>query len=537
MSYKYSRLDTKNREWFATDNSRQTLTKIAVREGSIRSLKPCEVEFRYPFSAIAGKNGSGKSTLLAIAACAFHSSKSHLPGFPGRKHDYYTFSDFLVQSAEEVAPEGITIDYSIRHNAWREAPHLPNGVGLGVQARQKKKGGKWTEYSRRVLREVMFFGINRVVPHSERSVAVGHRATFRTIERGGWEDEVKKAVGTILGVSYEDFQLKRALKHRLPVVRRRTGTYSGFNMGAGENALFELLSYLYACPGSPLVLIDELELGLHEQAQKRLVEHLKQLCFDRKMQIICTTHSPTVIGALPPEARLYVESGDSQTAVTPAVSPLFAAGKLGGVNGLELDIFVEDEVAAALIGAALPTSARKRVTILPIGSASAVIRQMAARYKERRTTNVLAILDGDQASRRASHSKVFGNALETSPDIDAAKEWLSQHVHFLPGENWPERWIVEQLLTDAGLATICAELDTDIDGTRSELEAALNAPKHAELFHLAESFALDEDSCRDACARMAARTSHCALAVTMSGVFSHLGHSTLAATVPSTVDV
>jgi len=504
--------------------------KIVLREGSLRSLKPCAVEFRYPLTAIAGKNGSGKSTLLAIAACAFHNPKSKLPGFPGRKHDYYTFSDFFVQSAEEVAPEGIAIAYALRHDSWRETSHLPGGVGLGRQLRQKKKGGKWTEYNRRVNREVMFFGINRVVPHSERSGAVGHRATFRAIERGGWEDQVKAAVGQILGVSYDDFELKRALKHRLPVVRRRMGTYSGFNMGAGENALFDLLSYLYACPGSPLVVIDELELGLHEQAQKRLVEHLKQLCYDRKMQIICTTHSPTILDALPPEGRLYLESNESATVVVPAVSALFAAGKLSGVNGLELDIFVEDEVAAAIVAAALPVSARKRVTIRPIGSASAVVRQMAARYKEKRISNVVGILDGDQATRSATHIRTFASALESIPDVDSAKEWLKKQLFFLPGDAWPERWIVQRLLADPGLAAICAELGTDIDTTRQELECSLQAEKHGELFYLAESFALDENSCRDACARIVARTYPAELAAATAGVIAHLGHNTVEAT-------
>ncbi|WP_458367446.1 ATP-dependent nuclease [Burkholderia pseudomallei] len=527
MSYKYSKLDARNRDWFASDNSRQSLMKIVLREGSLRSLKPCAVEFRYPFTAIAGKNGSGKSTLLAIAACAFHNSDSELPGFPGRKHDYYTFSDFFVQSAEEVTPEGITIAYHIRHDAWRESSHLPSGVGLGRQVRQKKRGGKWTEYSRRVHREVMFFGINRVVPHSERSGAVGHRATFRAIERNGWEDQVKAAVGQILGVSYDDFELKRALKHRLPVVRRRMGTYSGFNMGAGENALFDLLSYLYACPGSPLVVIDELELGLHEQAQKRLVEHLKQLCYDRKMQIVCTTHSPTILESLPPEGRLYVESNESETVVVPAVSALFAAGKLSGVNGLELDIFVEDEVAAALVAASLPVSARKRVTIRPIGSASAVVRQMAARYKEKRIANVVAILDGDQNSRSTVHNKVFASALEADPDVDSAKAWLEKNLFFLPGDTWPERWIVQRLLSEPGLTAICTELGTDVDTTRQELECSLQAEKHGELFYLADSFALEENSCRDACARIVARAYSAEFAVATAGVIAHLGHNTV----------
>ena len=108
MKYRYSHVDQRNLKWFANDVTRASLMKIELRRAQLRGLSPCNIHFQYPLTAIAGKNGSGKSTLLALAACAYHNRPD---GFclPGRKAPYYTMSDFFVQSAEEVAADGINI--------------------------------------------------------------------------------------------------------------------------------------------------------------------------------------------------------------------------------------------------------------------------------------------------------------------------------------------------------------------------------------------------------------------------------------------
>lgn len=46
-------------------------------------------------------------------------------------------------------------------------------------------------------------------------------------------------------------------------------------MGAGENALFEIFSILYSAEPGALIIVDEIELGLHAEAQVKLIERLK----------------------------------------------------------------------------------------------------------------------------------------------------------------------------------------------------------------------------------------------------------------------
>jgi energy-coupling factor transporter ATP-binding protein EcfA2 len=161
MSYRYSQLDKSNLDWFDKDTTRATLLGIEFRRGSLRGLKDIHLQFRYPITAISGKNGTGKSTILACAACGYHNVPS---GFKplARRTAYYTFSDFFVQSAEEVPPSGIVIGYYILHNKWNKSARVPTGVGVGFQARHKGAHGRWNNYDSRVSRNVVFLGIERV---------------------------------------------------------------------------------------------------------------------------------------------------------------------------------------------------------------------------------------------------------------------------------------------------------------------------------------------------------------------------------------
>ena len=312
MGYKYSQIDKSNLGWFPKDATRQTLLTIQIQEGEIRGLRNLQINFKYPITAIAGKNKSGKSTILALAACAFHNDSKSFKQ-EERKQAYFTFSDFFIQTDEEIPPEGMKISYKFLHNNWKKSPTFPDGIGEGWQNRYKKNGGKWNKYKGRVKRNVLYFGVNRVVPHIEKSTSRSYRKTFVLEKEAVWIAEVKERVSRILNCKYENFSYKAYSKYRLPIVAQNKITYSGFNMGAGENALFELFSTIYACPEGSLILIDEIELGLHAEAQERLIDELKKTCLERKSQIICTTHSPIILECLPPEGRILIEKTKSTT--------------------------------------------------------------------------------------------------------------------------------------------------------------------------------------------------------------------------------
>ena len=398
MAYRESNADRSLRKWFCNDNEHQLLRAIKLKEGTMRGLSPFDLKLDFPVTAIAGKNGSGKSTILALACCAFHNNPKAFK-LSHRKTSYYTFADFFVQHTEDIPSEGIKISYSIAHNNWKKNDSLPEGRGIGNQRREKKKLGKWTDYATRVHRDVVFLGIERIVPHSEKSQSKSYSKSFSNKGDKGWESAVKDAVGKILGKKYEEFKYVSHSKYRLPLVVSNGKKYSGFHMGAGENALFEALSVIHSIGAGALVVIDEIELGLHSEAQKNFIKYLKEICIKRKIQIICTTHSRDIFSQLPDDARIFVERIGGKSMISHAISPDFAFSKLSAENSLEICLMVEDNVAKALLQAILPSNIRSRINIEVIGSSAALSRQLSSNYIRGKKENIVIIYDGDQRSK------------------------------------------------------------------------------------------------------------------------------------------
>lgn len=499
MNYRYSDVERHNLDWFSNDPSKATLVSIQLHKGSIRGLHKFELNMKYPITAIAGRNGSGKTTILAMAACAFHNKEDGFTPY-WRKSSYYTFSDFFIQAKNEIPPSGVLIYYNINYNKWKKSDSLPTGIGVGCQIRYKNQNSRWNNYSGRVNRDVVYFGVNRVVPHSEISVSRSYCKYFTNEDNHGWEDQVRNIVGRILNTQYDAFWNTKHSHYRLPNVTRNKISYSGFNMGAGESALFSIFSIIFTCSPGALLVIDEIELGLHEEAQARLIDELNKICDERHIQVICTTHSYNIIKNLPPESRFYIENIGGETIVTPGIGPDYAAGKLSGENSNELDIFVEDEVAKSLVETCLNHEMRRRISIISIGSSFAVIRQLSARYKEIKLGKVICILDGDEKNNEKSLISKFKSYLERNDDWNKAESWLKERLVFLPGDTWPELWIFNKLIENPS-RTLAEDLKINESTLLHALNDSISSGKHNELFTLAKCTNLHKDYICNICCR------------------------------------
>ena len=275
-------------------------------------------------------------------------------------------------------------------------------------------------------------------------------------------------------------------------------------MGAGENALFEIFSTIFSTPRGTLLVIDEIELGLHEDAQKKFIHELKAVCKERHIQVICTTHSPAILNSVPPEARFFIQSYPEKTIIHTGIASLHAAGKLSGENSKELDIYVEDETAQYIVESFIDHETRKRVTIIPIGSPQAIIHQMAARYKDQKKDECIAIMDGDQIVNTSTFLGQFIKALESCPDEDKARTWFEERLTFIPGNTWPEYWLVDTILS-LDLNELTDFLNINLEDLRTYLEKAKNAGKHNEFYCLAQDLCLESSDVFPVVARMVAK--------------------------------
>ena len=481
MSYLYSNVDRKNFSWIAKDDTCATLQNITLTQGSMRGLTTFEMNLRYPISVIAGENGCGKSTLLAIASCAYHNRKN---GYKptGRMSAYYTFSDFFIQSREELPPEGIIINYLILHNNWRGGES-----GAGWQSRQKKRGGKWNNYDKRVSRNVVYFGIQRAVPHNERSTHKSYRSHF-TVDSidEEYRTEICEIAGRILGKTYGRFELRKHSKYSLPLVESKGVRYSGFNMGAGESAVFEILSALFESGRGSLLIIDEIELGLHEGAQEKFVDELKQLCAKRHCQIICSTHSYTILKKLPPEARFFLEKRGRNTEIITEINPDYACRKLSSTSGGELDVFVEDQVAESIIQRGLPYSIRERINVIAIGSSTAILRLLASRYLEKKD-GLICILDGDMHGKHQKNIRDVRNFVEGNfrSSENEMTDWTKNRIAYLPSNEIPEKWLIGACMEIKNKAYLERTWQVyEPNRIDNLLESALNRQNHFELYYL-----------------------------------------------------
>jgi hypothetical protein len=73
------------------------------------------------------------------------------------------------------------------------------------------------------------------------------------------------------------------------------------------------------------------------------------------------------------------------------------------------------------------------------------------------------------------------------------EEWFTDHVSYLPGDTWPESWIVQR--NQDAVAELAELVDEDKDALIDILEYGLQAGKHNEFYEIAGHLGLDEQQC------------------------------------------
>ena len=265
-----------------------------VRLQGIRGIDDLAVGFISP----AGGNASGKSTLLAVIACAYR-----VPGArPG---------DFL--------PTTLFPDYRPRRGTYKDvrrpvAIEFEYSTPDGGRAMRWRRTGGWrqTFYGRRKASQPerpvhMHVTRNLDDPSEVRdSVAGMTRGRSATRERPLTLWEVHFAE-KMLPVKYSGVTNLTRDGHSLLFARQKGGAaYSELHMAAGERAILRL-SQEIAHLRDALVLIDQVEAGLHPWVQQLLMLRLQELAVLNGLQIVVTTHSPVVLESIHPLGRVFLE--------------------------------------------------------------------------------------------------------------------------------------------------------------------------------------------------------------------------------------
>ena len=169
-------------------------------------------------------------------------------------------------------------------------------------------------------------------------------------------------------------------------------------------------------------------------------------------------------------------------------------GRLNGGQSREIVVFTEDEVGASVVESFLPQKIRERIRIIPIGSDQAVLKQLAARYREN-GDNCIAFLDGDKRENEETARKQVKKYLEGRVGKDF-ESWLLKRLFYLPGDEWPEKYLVS-LAENEALVELAGLWQIDRDALEGIFDEAIAAGKHNEFYTLQEKLVQKVDVIRN----------------------------------------
>lgn len=300
---------------------------------NLKNLVDFEISFDgSPITAILGPNGNGKSTILHALACAFQ---------PKSGGENYKFSSFFLPNTDALW-NGSKLE--IIHS-YRDEQTLHSRI----TREYKKTETRWTpRYASRPIRDVFYIGIDKCVPliESEKKQAKINYSTQ------SMNEEIIKTIlsnaSSVLNRNYSSYNIHKASGKEFIGVEVDDLRYSALSMSAGEQKVFYILEKVFKAEKNSLILIDELDLLLHDSAMKKLVEVIYSRAFDKKLQIIFTTHRESILELESSTNIRHIVCKHGKSLCFNETKP-DAINRLTGKQPKPIEVFVEDDLALTVV--------------------------------------------------------------------------------------------------------------------------------------------------------------------------------------------
>jgi energy-coupling factor transporter ATP-binding protein EcfA2 len=513
---------------------------------SFKNLEPgARIIFDFPLTALVGANGSGKSSILhalwgmprGYSTARFWFSTAVDPITDGGVNGVprYIYKHWVKELKRYVETKKVRgarrLDYweparALKSDGMQDMPVL---VAKDAPFRS---GSRWNPTARAVKYinfkcefsafDRLFYFPDRNQSHKERLDAIrkgatrlatvidGNRQTYSpgghpaVFENRELNPEELAWVSYILGRTY---QSARYVLHRLygkieaptVVFQRPNLTYSEAFAGSGELAVVRAVIELCATPDLSLVLLDEPETSLHPGAQERLLGFLLEMIRTKHLQIVISTHSPTLVNLLPTKAiKVLEENSLGQARVVDVSHPQVAFNRLGHDAHGKITVAVEDELLRALTEMAmrlLDPGERQAIELYvpPAGADNILTAVIPGWMNEGR--DVYVIIDGDQnpnvplpdpdnmtpAERKKLGTLIY-NTFNVYPlhvsdgheePASSYLKWVSRRVRYLNAV-CPEQVLLEAYVGEAAAAPSANNNQL----AKTALVAALSADGH-----------------------------------------------------------
>lgn len=396
----------------------------------LKNLNDLELPFDgAPVTAILGPNGNGKSTVLHALACAFK---------PISEGEDYQFSTFFRPNTDALW-SGSHLD--IIHT-YRDGVNLHQRV----TRKYKKTTDRWTpRYGDRPSREIYYVGIDKCVPLIE---AEKRPTRINYLTEANKEEVVTKILekaSYILNRAYTAYNIHTASGKKFIGVQTNEMQYSALSMSAGEQKIFYILERLFKAAKYSLLLIDELDLLLHDNALRRLIKVINQRASDKNLQVIFTTHRESVLGEEQTINVRHIVAAASRSLCFCETKP-DAINRLTGSQPRPIELFVEDDLASTIVKKlASQLGGAKYISIHQFGAAINCFTTVAGLLLSGDScARALFILDGDvHKTQEDKIEKIKKVIAGDDPVLERIRnEAMSKIVQFsLPDGLNPEQYI------------------------------------------------------------------------------------------------
>jgi predicted ATP-dependent endonuclease of OLD family len=324
------------------DFSQQRLHKLEISK--LKNIRDLCISFEpQNITGILGPNGYGKSTIIHALACCFQP--------PSQVQDDYKFSNFFPPNPDALwAGSELKIFHTYRQNSTRQdSTKQDSTLHENVEEIYGKSKDRWKPiYSRRPTRQIHYFGVDSCVPliDSEKRNAKINYSTSKVSEE--IINTILEKASYCLNKTYTAYNRHTSGRKKFIGVESDGIKYSALSMSAGEQKVFRLLEKVFKSPKHSLILIDELDLLLHDSAMKNLITVMSERAENQKLQIIFTTHRESVVELSGLINVRHIFGTKEKTLCFNETKP-DAIRRLTGIQRKDIEVFVEDDLANTII--------------------------------------------------------------------------------------------------------------------------------------------------------------------------------------------
>lgn len=407
--------------------SQQRLVSLHVLK--LKNLVDLDIDFNdSPVTAVLGPNGNGKSTVLHILACAFQ---------PSNKGENHKFSNFFLPNTDALWNDS---QLKIIHS-FRDGPSVHDNIPT-----EYGKAARWTPiYARRPKRDIFYIGIDKCVPMIELEKKQGKINYATNAVNAEIFSIILQKASQILNKRYIRYNIHTASGKDFIGVEVEGLRYSALSMSAGEQKVFHILDKIFNAPKYSLILIDELDLLLHDKAMTSLVRVIHERALDQNLQIIFTTHRESIILLSNIVNIRHLFTTQAKTLCFNETKP-DAINRLTGIQPRPIEVFVEDDLSATIINKiASQLSGQRLISTQRFGAAINCFSAAAGLlFSNQPIDNTLFVLDGDvyvsEDEKKDRLNKIITGTDELSTDYKN-KALSAIYQYNLPENKNPEQFL------------------------------------------------------------------------------------------------